>query len=102
MIANLYYGLKRLHSITVKGENLPNNFINLYVIVQERPVLKEIILIGNKQISETEIKKNINFNIPSIEETELKIFAQKIKKLYIDKGYFQTTIDSELKINKMN
>ncbi len=99
LIRNLYYGLKRFRSISVLVENVGTQQINLHVKVEEKPILKEVILEGNKQVSTKEIKQKINFDIPAIEESELKVLAQQIKRLYTDKGFFQTEIETELQID---
>ncbi len=99
LIRNLYFGLKRFRNVTVKGEHVGEHLINLHIIVEEKLPLKEVIFVGNKYIAEKEIRKKVDFDIPAIDEKELKPLAQKIKRLYVDKGYFLTTIDTELQID---
>lgn len=99
LISNLYKDLKRFRNITVKTENIGTNLVNLHIHVDEKKTLKEVIIEGNKQVTTKEIYDKINFNeIPAIDAEELKKFAVLIKKLYIEKGYHQTEITTELRL----
>jgi len=100
LIRNLYYDLKRFRTITVKGEPINDDRMNVHIIVEEKAPLKDVILKGNKQLSEKEIRNKIKFEeIPAIDSEELKRYAQAIRKLYIDKGYHRVEIDTELRID---
>ncbi len=101
LIHNLYYGLKRFRNITVKGENIDNDLINLHIIVEEKKPLKEVNILGNKQVSDKEIAKKINFDeIKAIDAEELKKLAHQIKQIYLDKGYHTADIATELRIDE--
>lgn len=101
LIRNLYFGLKRFRNITLKGENVGDDFINLHVIVEEKHSVKEIKVVGNKQVSDKEIRKKINFEeIKALDEEELKVIANKIKEIYIEKGYHQTDIETQFTIDE--
>lgn len=103
LIRNLYYELKRFRNITIKGENVGADRINLYIIVDEKKILKEVQFKGNKQVSEKEIRKKIDFSaIPAVDQEELQRFATQIKKLYIDKGYYLVEIQTELVLDPEN
>ncbi len=100
LIKNVYHGLKRFRNVIVKGEDVGDDLINIHVIVEEKKILKDIIFKGNKAITEKEISKKVDITeIPAIDEQELKVYAQHIKKLYLEKGYHQTEIDTELTID---
>ena len=81
LIRNLYEGLKRFRTITLKGNLVGDDMIDLYIVVQEKSPLKDILFKGNKNIKETEIRKKINLDIPAVDLEELKVFAEQIKKL---------------------
>ncbi|MCX5921770.1 MAG: outer membrane protein assembly factor BamA [Candidatus Dependentiae bacterium] len=99
LIKNIYDGLKRFKNISVYGENIGDDSLNLYIVVEEKKLLKNVIFEGNKQLSEKEIKEKINFtDVPAIDKGELKKYAQDIKKLYLDKGYHRIDIDTDLDI----
>ena len=101
LIRNLYYGLKRFKDIQVEGELVGTDGINLYIILVEKNVLKDIIFLPEKKtITDAELKKKINVaDIPAIDEFELKRYEQEIKKMYLDKSYHQTKVTSSLKID---
>ncbi len=97
LIRNIYTDLKRFRNVTVMGEDLDDQTMNLHIIVQEKKLLKEVRFEGNKQVSEDEIKKKIDFGtIPAVDKEELNKYVQIIKKLYVDKGYHLIKIDPEM------
>ena len=103
LIRNLYYGLKKFRTIKVMAEVIDNNNMNLHVFVEEKYPLKEIKTSGNKKVSDKEIAKKINLeDITSIDPEELKIIANKIKDVYLEKGYHQTEIETALEIDDNN
>jgi len=103
LIHNLYYNLKKFRTIKVMGEAVDNNSMKLHVFVEEKSPLKEIKTSGNKKVSDKEIAKKINVDaITTIDEEELKIIANKIKEIYLEKGYCQTEIATELAIDEGN
>lgn len=101
LINTLYFELKRFKNITVMVQPYGIDMLDLYIIVEEKNVLKDILIQGNKHLSEKEIKEKLKFaDIPAVEEQELALFRKKIKKLYIDKGYFNAQIDARLDIDE--
>jgi len=100
LIRNLYFDLKRFKQIEVKAVPVDTDKLDLYIIVTEKPTLKEVRFVGNSIISEAEIKKIIDFDaIPAIDEHELARHALAIKKMYEHKGYYGTTITSTLELD---
>ncbi len=80
--------LGHFKQVELKVEKLDKNSINLYVIVTEKPILKDVLFVGNKNLSKKDITKKIDFDtIPAAEEQELKKFIRIIKNAYIEKGY---------------
>ncbi|HSC24984.1 MAG TPA: outer membrane protein assembly factor BamA [Candidatus Babeliales bacterium] len=103
LIHNLYYNLKKFRTIKVMGELVGTNYINLHIFVEEKSQLKKINFFGNKKVSEKEIAKKINLEeITVIDPEELKIIANKIKEIYLEKGYHQTDIETELLFDDNN
>ena len=103
LIHNLYYNLKKFRTIKVMGEPVDANGMKLHVFVEEKSPLKEIKTAGNKKVPDKEIAKKINVDdITTIDEEELKIIANKIKEIYLEKGYCQTEIATELAIDEDN
>lgn len=97
LIRNIYTDLKRFRNVTVKGEDLDDQTMNLHVIVQEKKLLKEVRFEGNKQVTQEEIKKKIDFGtVPAVDKEELNKYVQIMKKLYVDKGYHLVKIEPEM------
>jgi outer membrane protein insertion porin family len=100
MIRNLYENLKRFRAITVKADAIEPDEIDLYIILEEKKPLKDVIFTGNKHLTETEIRKKVNLDIPAVEAEELKLIAQQIKRLYYEKGYQNVIIDTKLTLDE--
>lgn len=99
LINNLYFDLKRFRNITVKGENVGKDRINLYIDIEEKKILKDVVVEGNKQVTRKEINDKINFSeIPAIDEEELKKFSLIIQKIYKEKGFHETEIATSLRL----
>ncbi len=99
LIRNLYHSLKRFHNISVKVDLIGDDALDLYIIVEEKTPLKEVIFEGNKNLPEKEIRKKIDFTVPAVDAQELKIFAEQIKKQYFEKGYQNVAIQTDLVID---
>ncbi len=100
MIRNMYNELKRFRNITVKGKEVDQDHIDLYILVEEKWPFKEAQFVGNNQVSASDITKKINFTeIPAIDKDELYKYARIMRQLYIEKGFHRVDIDPELIIN---
>lgn len=98
LISNLYDGIKRFSNVIVKGKNSNNNEITLIVVVEEKPLIKEVIFEGNKQVSSKDLKEKTKImEAPAIDEQELQLFVHAIKKLYLEKGFHRVDVSAELK-----
>lgn len=97
LIYNLYHDLKRFNNITIEAENIDDDKVDLYIIVQEKLPLVSVSFKGNTQVTQKEIMEKIPFNdIPAIDAHELNKYAKIIQRLYIEKGYLLTQITPEL------
>lgn len=100
MIRNLYKELRRFTNITVKGRIIDDEFMDLFLIVEEKIPFKEAQFVGNTQVSTQDIMKKINFSeIPAIDAQELVKYVAIIQKLYLEKGYHRVDIKPELIAN---
>jgi outer membrane protein insertion porin family len=100
LIDNLYYDFKRFRNITIMADPLDDDLVDLHIIIQEKIPVKEIIFEGNSAVTQKEILEKVtSLDTPAIDQEELKIFAQAIKKLYLERGYYQATIDTELTVD---
>ena len=100
LIHTLYYDLKRFRNISVYAEPITPTHLDLYIVVVEKPPLKDIIFKGNKQITSKLLAEKINLTqYPTLEAEQLTTLAQQIKRIYTEKGYHRTTVDTELQID---
>ena len=100
VIRNLYETISRFQNITIEAALIGTDEIDLYIIVEEKPILDTVLFKGNKHLSEKEINKKINFQeVFAIDEAQAKKFAQIIQRMYVDKGYFLTTVEPHLVVN---
>lgn len=99
LIKNIYNDLGRFSKIDIKGHNRGDDRIDLYIIVEEKPPLKDIIFVGNTKLTETELRKKIDFDIPAIDQSDVGVLARRIAKLYAEKGYDAITIDTNITID---
>lgn len=99
-IRNLYYDLKRFRNITIMAEPIDENTIDLHIIVEEKIPVIQISFEGNSALSEKDLKEKIpQLDTPAIDPEELKSFANAIKKQYIERGYYSTSVEPELTLD---
>lgn len=99
-IRNLYNNMQRFKNITIEAEIVGFNEIDLFIVVEEKPVLRDVEFKGNTNVTEKEIAKKIDFKeIPAVDEAELKKYAKTIRRIYVDKGYFLATVDAHLEVD---
>jgi outer membrane protein insertion porin family len=98
LIRNLYE-LNYFRQIEVYTEDVDDDhFINVVVVVDEKRLLQDVQFVGNRHLSENEIKKKIDFSkIPAVDEDDLPRFIKTLKKQYRDKDYHDVDIKAELK-----
>lgn len=97
LIKRLYEDLKRLRYIALEAELVGDDAMILYVIVEEKKILKDYQFIGNTKISAKDILEKIPFGqIPAIDPEELPAMVAKMKRLYRDKGYNHVDIEANI------
>jgi outer membrane protein assembly factor BamA len=85
-LRTVYFGIKKLRHIELRGKNSGNSEIDLILVVKESPKTKEVVFKGNKVIASKDIRKKLNLqDLQTIEKEELNRLANEIKKLYADK-----------------
>jgi outer membrane protein insertion porin family len=98
-ILKLYRSLGRFHNITVKGKHVGDDEIEIYIIIEEKHPLKDIVIEGNSGVKRSEFEEKIKLDIPAIDEEDLQPIALQMKKIYLDKGYHETEIATELSLD---
>jgi outer membrane protein insertion porin family len=74
--------------------------VKVHVIVQPKPLVKEIVIKGASQIKETRVKKEIKSKIgDTLSEEQISTDTDKIKSLYLDKGYSQAQVSYKIDTN---
>lgn len=97
MIKNLYK-LGYFHQVKIYGEPVGQDAIDMYVVVQEKPKIQEVTFVGNKAVSEKDLKEELKVeSIPTLASEELKALCTKIKKFYRKKNYHQVQVTGKLK-----
>jgi len=101
LIRNLYYDFKRFRTINLFAEPIDSDMINLEIHVEEKIPLKEIIFEGNSTVTQKEINEKVpTLETPAFDPEELKSFAVGIKKLYLERGYYNAQINPELIVDQ--
>lgn len=75
----------------------------LTLIVTENPVIREIIIEGNRAIKQKKIEKKIESKVGEIlSEAQVKKDQEAIVELYVDKGYYRAEVDSEISVDEVS
>lgn len=94
------YNTGRVNTAQIEAEDIDDDKVHLFIVVTEKPRLKDIIIEGNKHVSLREIYKKLPFNeLHTLNSREQRIYAQQIKELFIEKGYLNAIVDTELRTN---
>jgi outer membrane protein insertion porin family len=78
------------------GENNSADGVDLTYVVQRKPILADIKIVGNKKMSLKKLKKKLTSKINQpLDERKLFEDAQEMQKLYEKGGYQKTTVVAE-------
>ena len=98
-IRNLY-GTGYFFNIRVGTENSAQGVVLTYV-VQSKPIITEVRLVGNKKYSVAKLKKKITSKVGEpIDERKLFTDAEEIRKMYEKAGLQRTTVKYSPSINE--
>lgn len=79
--------------IEVMGEDVDDEHMNLHVITTEKPRMQEVVLTGNKKVTDKEIKEKIALeSIKALNTHDLERIQQILKKLYREKDFHNAAI----------
>ncbi len=96
LIRNVY-ALQYFNKVSLELEKFSDYEVDLYIIVEEKKKVEEVIFKGNSAISDEDIEKELKLSeIPAMDEEELGAIASKIKRLYAGKNYHTTSIETQL------
>ena len=87
------YATGQFYNIRVSVDQSTNTGVVLTYIVQARPRITEIKIAGNKNVSDSKIKRKITVKVGDpLDEQKLFTDVQDIKKLYEKYGYADTQV----------
>ncbi|MBI5892123.1 MAG: outer membrane protein assembly factor BamA [Deltaproteobacteria bacterium] len=73
----------------------------LTFIVRERPIIKQITITGNKELTEEKLKESITIKTnTTLNRIILKENAEKIKALYANEGYYVAKVEPVVNVEK--
>ncbi len=97
LIRNLY-ALNYFNNVTVDIEDVSPTELDLYIRVQEKRRIEGVTYEGNRNLSSDEIEKKLHLSdIPTMDEEELELYAEQIKRLYIEKNFHSVSITTALR-----
>jgi outer membrane protein insertion porin family len=87
-------------NLAIKDEPMGDG-VKVNVVVQPKPLVKEIVITGAGKIKQSRIKKEIKSKIgDSLSEQQVSSDADKIKDLYLTKGYNQVQVSYKIDTNE--
>ena len=86
-------------NLAIKDEPLGDG-VRVNVVVQPKPLVKEIVINGAHEIKTTRVKKEIKSKVGEpLSEQQISEDADKIKDLYLGKGYNQVQVSYKIDTN---
>jgi outer membrane protein insertion porin family len=87
-------------NLAIKDEPMGDG-VKVNVIVQPKPLVKQVVINGAKKIKLTRVKKEIKTKIGEpLSEQQISEDADKIKDLYLSKGYDQVQVSYKIDTNE--
>ncbi|MFH0898408.1 MAG: outer membrane protein assembly factor BamA [bacterium] len=98
---NNLYALSHFRQIQLEAEKVGEKEIDLYVVVQEKKLLEELKIQGNKALSTRKIKEQLSLDkLTMIDEETLRKIGLAIKKLYKEENRHFVNVETNLIENK--
>ena len=96
------YGTGQFYTVRVSVDQADDGGVVLTYLVQVRPRITEIILHGNKKLSDSKLKKKITTKVgDALDEQKLFTIVQDMKQLYEKYGYSDTAVKYSLNIDSI-
>ncbi len=91
------YGMGYFDDVQVFKESLPSGGVRLVYVVNEKPAIRKVTLLGHDEISEDDIKEVVDIkSFTILNEAKVKRNLQKIKDLYSEKGFYLAEVTSRV------
>jgi len=83
--------------VVISGEMLDDGQMNLIINTYEKPLLVDVEIAGNSNVSEQDIKKALEIdNVHALFEGDLSVVIKKLERLYRSKDYHFVQIEAKL------
>ncbi len=87
-------------NLAIKDEPLGDG-VRVNVVVEPKPLVKEVIVRGASKIKTTRVRKEIKTKVgETLSEQQISADADKIKDLYLNKGYNQVQVSYKIDTNE--
>jgi len=84
--------------VQVESTDLKAEGLALVFVLKEKPTISKIYVAGNEEISLSKINEALDLKKEQVLDlAKLKKNVQKIKELYVEKGFYMAEVDYELK-----
>ncbi len=86
-------------NIKIKAKLVNNDQIDLFIILDELPQVVDILMSGNKSLSDVKIENELKLGeLRAVDQRILQDIVRKLRKLYIEKDFHFVDIQSDLQI----
>jgi outer membrane protein insertion porin family len=86
-------------NLAIKDEPMADG-VRVNVVVQPKPLVKEIVIVGASKIKESRVKKEIKSKVGEpLSEQQISEDTDKVKDLYLSKGYNQVQVSYKIDTN---
>ena len=87
-------------NLAIKDEPMGDG-VQVNVVVEPKPLVKEIIIKGASKIKTTRVKKEVKSKVgEALSEQQISTDADKIKDLYLSRGYNQVQVSYKIDTNE--
>ncbi|MEJ2662705.1 MAG: POTRA domain-containing protein, partial [Spirochaetia bacterium] len=104
-IQNKLYALEYFESITADAEPVDESksAVTIHFTVKENPIVNEIKFVGAYKVGEGELRQNIVLKPGDVvTEAKIRVDADALKTLYIEKGYLDAKVSGKMEVDKAN
>lgn len=71
--------------------------VKVIVRVDEKPAVRDVRIVGNKKLSEDDVREVLDIrSFTVLNDAEVKKNVDRIRDLYVEKGYYLVDVDSEV------
>jgi len=96
------YALGHFKDIEVQSEEAAGTVILKYVVL-ERPLVRKIMIKGNKELKSSKVRSALTMRTPSILNPKiLQESVAAVKQLYVDEGYYAVAVNTQVEKSKKN